>query len=175
MLSDREFNEIVIKFQRFVFRLAFSVVRSMEDADDITQEVFVKLHTHRDRIEKPEAIKSWLARVAISTSRDRLRWMKVRKWLTATSADADEISGNFSTPEVLAAAKERKDVVDNWTSANLSPKERVVFQMHYGEEMTASEISEALKMNQNTVKTHLHRAQKKLEKSLPFVRGGQEG
>jgi len=166
MLGDKEFNEIVIQFQRFVFRLAFSVVRSMEDADDITQEVFVKLHTHRDRIEKPEAIKSWLARTAVSTARDRLRWMKVRKWLTSTSVDADEISGNFNSPDELTAAKERQDIVDKWTSANLSPKERVVFQMHYGEEMTTAEISDSLKMNQNTVKTHLHRAQKKISREM---------
>lgn len=163
MLGDKEFNEIVIKFQRFVFRLAFSVVRNMEDADDITQEVFVKLHTHRDRIEKPEAIKAWLARAAVSTSRDRLRWMKVRKWLTRTSTPADEISSNFNSPDMLVAAKERKNIVDQWTLANLSPKERVVFQMHYGEEMTTAEISESLTMNQNTVKTHLHRAQKKIK------------
>lgn len=166
MLGDKEFNEIVIQFQRFVFRLAFSVVRQAEDADDITQEVFVKLHTHRDRIEKPQSLKSWLARTAVSTARDRLRWMKVRKWLTLTSADADEISGNFSSPEVLAAAKERKNIIDKWTSANLSPKERVVFQMHYGEEMTTMEISDALKISQNTVKTHLHRAQKKMRREM---------
>lgn len=165
MLGDQEFNEIVIQFQRFVFRLAFSVVRNMEDADDITQEVFVKLYTHRDRIEKPEAIKAWLARTAVSTARDRLRWMKVRKWLTGTTTSADEISSNSNSPDVLTAAKERKKIVDQWTSANLSPKERVVFQLHYGEEMTTAEISETLAMNQNTVKTYLHRAQKKIKES----------
>jgi RNA polymerase sigma-70 factor (ECF subfamily) len=162
--SRRDFNELVIKFQRVVFRVAFAVVRSMEDADEITQEVFLKLHLNIDRIEKPEAIKSWLIRTAINTSRDRLRWQKVRGWFKGATQDPDRITSADGSPERLAAAKERTRILGDWTAANLSAKERTTFQLKYGEEMTIAEIAEALSMNQNTVKTHLHRAMNKIKK-----------
>lgn len=155
-----EFNRIVERYQRFVMRVAYTVVRQQEEADEIAQEVFLKLYNHIDRIEKPEAIKSWLARTAISTARDRLRWLKVRSWFGG-GKDADLIGTTTNSPERIAAARERQHIVDEWAKANLSDKERSIFQLRHGEEMTIGEIAEALRMNVNTVKTHLYRAMKK--------------
>ncbi len=163
-LGRQEFNRIMMQHQRFVYRLAFTVVRSMEEADEVTQEVFVKLYKHIDRIEKPEAIKAWLARTALSTARDRLRWLKVRSWFTHSSRDADDVGTPTASPERLAAANERTRIIGAWSAAHLSPKERTIFQLRYGEEMTIAEIGDALSMNENTVKTHLYRATNKCRK-----------
>lgn len=162
--SRQAFNQMVMKFQRSVFRVALAVVHSMEDADEVTQEVFLKLYRHIDRIEKPEAIKAWLMRTTVTTARDRLRWQKVRGWLGGQTYEPDRITSSKTSPESLAAARERKKILENWTEANLSTKERAVFQLRFGEEMTIEEISETLSMNQNTVKTHLHRAMNKLKR-----------
>lgn len=161
-MDRRAFNEIVERFQRRVFRVAYAVVRNIEEADDITQEVFVKLYHHMDRMKKPEAIQAWLTRAAVSTARDHLRWIKVRSWLGGKTQDADEIGTTASSPEKIAAANERNQIIKTWTEANLSTKERLVFQLRFGEEMTIAEIAESLSMNENTVKTHLYRAEKKL-------------
>jgi RNA polymerase sigma-70 factor (ECF subfamily) len=105
-----------------------------------------------------------LIRTAINTSRDRLRWQKVRGWFKGGAHDPDRITSADASPEKLVAAKERTRIVNDWTEANLSAKERATFQLRYGEEMTIAEISETLSMNQNTVKTHLHRAANKIKK-----------
>jgi RNA polymerase sigma-70 factor (ECF subfamily) len=160
-MERREFNRIVERYQGFVMRVAFTVVRSKEEADDIAQEVFLKLYTHMNRIEKPQSLKSWLARTATSTARDRLRWLKVRSWFGGASA-ADEVGTDARSPERLMAARERMAVVNAWAKVSLSNKERVIFQLRHGEEMTIDEIAEALRMNVNTVKTHLYRAMRKL-------------
>ena len=167
-----DIDEAVRKYADTVYRLAVANTNVTQDAEDVFQEVFVKLVRYKDRIENEEHLKAWLIRVTINESRRLLG----SSWNKNVSLDMpDEMQENISaepeedsSPEEIVIAEERRDSVVKQVQA-LPQKYREVIHLHYFEEMKISEISKILEINEATVKTRLKRAREILEK---FMKGG---
>ncbi|HEU4522909.1 MAG TPA: sigma factor, partial [Thermoanaerobaculia bacterium] len=67
------FAELVARFQRKIYRLAFAIVRDETEADIITQDTFVQAYTHLGTFARRSEFETWLMRIAINRSRDWLR------------------------------------------------------------------------------------------------------
>jgi RNA polymerase sigma-70 factor (ECF subfamily) len=145
-----EFNitESVQKYRGLVFRVALGYVRSIHDADDVTQNVFVKLMTKGKAFDSAEAEKAWLIRVAINESKNLLKSAWFRKTTLLDESLAAPESDNLHLYEYVK---------------KLKPKYRTVIYLHYYEKYTAKEIAVILKMPQNTVLTQLKRARGQLK------------
>jgi len=164
-------NGIVMRLQRRVFSAALAATGDIDEADDVTQEAFVRLFERMEKIREPEAIGGWLVRTAINIARDRRRFRRLRSWLGA-SRDAESEPSPSPSPEASAARREAAEKFDAWSRARLSERERLVIQLRGGEEMTIAEIARELGISESAVKTHLARAREKLR---PFMIGDDHG
>ena len=149
-------------------RLLRFVAFSVGDADlaeSITQDCFLKAYNARDRFRGDCSISTWLTSIAVNLIRDQQRLQKFRFWrqARATAIDvtdaANFLPSNESSPESRVLVKEKASQVQA-ALENLSPNQRSIFLMRFGDELDLSEIAALTNMPINTVKTHLHRALK---------------
>lgn len=150
-VTEQLLEEYIRDFHSTVFRLAYSYVKSHEDADDITQSAFVKLYLSSERFESAENVKAWLIRVTINLSRDLLRsgWHRHRS----------ELSGDISVyPHADSGISE--------CLSRLKPEYSSTLYLYYYEGYSVKEIAAMRKMNSATVRTRLARARSALKKIL---------
>ena len=145
-------ENIELLFQKYkddVYRLAVSYTKSRQDAEDVCQNVFLKLM--RQQNIDPGKEKSWLMQVTANECRSLLRshW-----WRTTVPMD-----------EQLAVSGPEADSVSE-ALMHLNPKYRVVLYLHYYEGFSSSEIARLLKISQSAVTTRLSRGRRELKKLL---------
>lgn len=156
-LNKNQFlEETIEKYSNMVYRLAMARSRNVENSEDIYQEVFLRLARKMPVFESEEHKKAWLIRVTINCSKTILNSSFNRH-----RAELDE-NLSFETPE-------RHDIY--YAVLKLPIKYRTVIHLYYYENYSISEISKILKVNENTIKSRLSRARKKLEED---VKGGIE-
>jgi RNA polymerase sigma-70 factor (ECF subfamily) len=112
---------------------------------------------------------TWLMRIAVNLVRDHQRSMKLRFWRRAAMLDASEMSDRLpdtqSSTEHRLIAQERVTTV--WRAVEtLSERQRSIFLLRFVEELELPEIAEAMRMNVNTVKSHLYRALSVVKKQV---------
>jgi RNA polymerase sigma-70 factor (ECF subfamily) len=143
--------ENIAKYRKTVFAVAVGYVKNAHDADDIAQNVFLKLHLSPKEFESEEAKKAWLIRVAINESKDLLR----SAWRNNTCELDDSL-----------IARDRDDLGLHDYLQQLKPKYRTVIFLHYYEKMPVKEIAAILKIPQMTVLTQLRRAREQLKEMI---------
>jgi RNA polymerase sigma-70 factor (ECF subfamily) len=137
------------KYKDDVYRLAVSYTRSRQDAEDVCQNVFLKL-MKQPQID-PGKEKSWLMQVTANECRSLLR----SHWWRTTVPIEDTLS--VSGPETSGVLE---------ALMQLDPKYRVVVYLHYYEGFHTSEIAGLLKISQSAVTTRLSRARRELKSIL---------
>jgi RNA polymerase sigma-70 factor (ECF subfamily) len=144
--------------------VAFSI-GDQDLAQSIVQDCFMKAYNARENFRGDCSVQTWLNRIALNMILDHQRTQKFRFWRSfrKTAVDITEIASilpsEASTPEKDLLRQERAAQVAK-ALESLSFNQRTIFLMHFQEGMTMPEISSAIDMSVNTVKTHLHRAVK---------------
>lgn len=153
MLSTEEFKRCAQEYMDVVFRVAFSCLRSQTDAEDVTQEVLLRLYETDYVFESRAHIKNWLVKVTYNECRKFWR----RLWRRHENID--------DYAEQLAF--EETDCQDLFTAVmKLDRAKRIVVVLYYLEGYQIQEIAGILKIPQGTVGTRLARARKELRKYL---------
>lgn len=160
--DQKAWNELVSMYQRRVFVTALTLTKNLADADEITQDVFLKLYTNIQNIRDPKSLPAWLVRTAYNLACDRLRFQKVR-WLFVQKHKKEDTKSLENTLEKQVETAQLMDVIAGWEEAKLSKQERIVMQLKIGEEMTFAEIADSLKISVSSAKTHYYRAKEKLK------------
>ena len=144
-------EEIIRAHFDMVYRLALSQTKSVANAEDVTQEVFLRFVENRRKLKSSEHIKAWLIRVTINCSKS----VFLSSWFRKTVPLTDEIT--FDTPE-------KSEVY--YAVQSLPSKYRTVIHLFYYEDMSVKEIADCLSMKESTVKSHLFRGRELLKKEL---------
>ena len=153
MLSTEEFKRCAQEYMDVVFRVAFSCLRSQTDAEDVTQEVLLRLYETDYVFESRAHIKNWLVKVTYNECRKFWR----RLWRRHENID--------DYAEQLAF--EETDCQDLFTAVmKLDWAKRIVVVLYYLEGYQIQEIAGILKIPPGTVGTRLARARKELRKYL---------
>ena len=157
------------KFGNDILRLAYSYLKTREDAEDVVQDTLIKFMQAGGKYETEEKMKSWLLQVAANLCRDLLK-SAARKKQVALPEDYDppaEESSGGGTPdpdnEVMEAVM------------SLPEKYRSVIHLYYMEEYSIKEIAEILEKRESTVKSLLKRGRERLAKKLEEGDGGYAG
>ena len=162
-------DQAVRQYADMVYRLAVSNTRVTQDAEDVFQEVFVKLVRYKDKIEDEEHLKNWLIRVTINEAR-RIEGSGWKKNVSLDTTDDDDTEWTppeeetDTSPEHAFLTTERNESILEKVR-ELPQKYREVIHLHFYEEMKITEISQILGVNEATVKTRLRRAKDILEKT----------
>ncbi len=153
-MTENEFKTAVGANNKRVFLIALSFTKNQADAEDIMQNVFLKLWQSKERFENEEHIAKWLTVVASNESKNLLKFNKRR------AAETELVlSENFSFNSV-----EDKEIFIS--VMKLPPKYALVIHLFYYEDMSINEIAKALKISENAVKSRLNRGRNKLKELL---------
>ena len=147
-----EIEEVVNKYSKMVFQIAYQNCFIKSNAEDITQEVIIKLWKNMDKIKNEEHLKAWLISVAINTSIDNNRSYQSKNEVALEENE----NGYFE--------KEEQEIFEELKK--LKPISRNIIYLYYYQGYKIKEISKILKININTVNTNLARARKELKNIL---------
>lgn len=151
-------EEVLAKYSNMVYRLAYARTMNKCDAEDITQEVFIKYMQHQYELAEEEYRKAWLIRVTINASKSLLASAWNRKRVSM-----EEIEGSLEGRSGLERDFDNSVLCE---VAKLPEKYRVIVHLFYFEDMSVKEISSLLGRKEATVKSHLYRAREILKKNL---------
>ncbi|MBQ2957026.1 MAG: sigma-70 family RNA polymerase sigma factor [Clostridia bacterium] len=149
--------EALRKYSDMVYRLAYAQVRNRTDADDIFQEVFIRLVKSSPEFESDEHMKAWLIRVTVNCS--KTMWLS--SWKKRMVFWEDKDLNRIPAEEAPAGNEALEEALDS-----LPVKMRRVIHLFYYEEMSVDEIAEALSEKPSTIRSQLTRARKLLRKKL---------
>ena len=145
-MTETDFLPLFDSCHQAVYRLALSITRSPQDAEDIVQTAFLKLLSTK-RPPAPGKEKAWLIQVALNASRDLLRTRHRQGWI--------------SLEESIPALPRESSLLYEAVTA-LPEKERIAVHLHYYEGYSCAEIAKLLRVTPSAISMRLHRARKQL-------------
>ncbi len=168
------FRELVETYKRKVFYLALDMVGNTVDAEDVSQEVFLKVFRSFGTFKRDAKLGSWIYRITYNTCIDHLR----KKETTPKPAEDEfleyqlqrEPATAMSRPAALDPARKAEAglLQEKITQAldKVSPQEKAVFLLRHYEDLMLNEIATTLNLSLGSVKSYLFRAVKKLQREL---------
>jgi RNA polymerase sigma-70 factor (ECF subfamily) len=172
------FQGLVDRFKKKVYFLAYDIVGDHHEAEDVSQEVFIKIYRSLGSFRRDAKMSSWIYQIAVNSAIDLLRKRKAKPSVTLEDFDRVELQdaprGAATAavdPESSAAAALLQGHIDE-ALHTLTPRERAVFTMRHYNEFQIDEIADVLEISSGTVKSLLFRALQKLRRELAFYRGG---
>jgi len=173
--DEEAFGVLVQKYKTKVFNLAYSFTRDQETADDLAQEVFIKVYYALEKFKFQSGFGTWIYRIAVNHFKDYLR-----KHTKERHVSLEKLGREPSQPEEEIKKKEmdhetadRKKLLYQ-ALRSLPEKHQVILTLRDIQGHSYEEIASILKLSAGTVDSRLHRARKMLRKKIaPFL--SQEG
>jgi RNA polymerase sigma factor (sigma-70 family) len=163
---------LVTNYQKHVIKTAYYFVSNMEDAEDLSQEVFLEVLKSIPRFKKNASVNTWIYRITVNKSLDHLRRQKRRNIVrTMGSFFKDSSDGTNSDDNKLTTMdtrnddKEKKVILDNAVNA-LPENQKIAFILNKYEELVYKEIAEIMNLSLSSVESLIHRAKLNLQKKL---------
>ena len=159
-LLDRN-NRFVSDNLRRIFLQIYGIVRNVADAQDLTQEAFIKALQHQEQLKDEQKAAHWLSRIATNTAIDFLR-----RSGRATFCEIDHApDSHWETPEEAVLRDEHRDYLEDGLRL-LSPRERAALIMRDVEDLPAEEVARRLDCSKATVRSHIANARTKLRRYM---------
>jgi RNA polymerase sigma-70 factor, ECF subfamily len=172
--DQQAFARLVEAYQGPVYNLAYRMLGNSTEAEDATQETFVRVYTKLHTYQPDRKLSSWVFSIASHYCIDRLRR---RGHTTLLSLDEDPLvtvlpSGEQG-PEASALSSEARDEIQAMV-AQLAPAYRVPLILRYWQDMSYQEIADVMGLSVQAVKSRLHRARLQMTERVPAGRSGAE-
>ena len=167
------FEQLAGLFHDDIFRMVYYRTRSQMDAEDLTQDIFIQAFRSLSELNSVDRFKSWLFSIAMNRVRDFHRRRKIQRFFSLSS-DRQKDDQQKLVAEDKPGPLDTLISRDFWKKVELTlngfpAMEREVFILRFMDQLEIKEISQVLKKNQSTVKTHLYRALKKFRNSSPIL------
>lgn len=157
------FNLLVRAYQQKVYWLVRKMVIDHDDADDVTQEVFIKIHRYIDNFREDSQLYTWIYRIATNECLTFLQRKKRRFFLPI-----NDVAGELTTKLDNGSQLSGDEIQLKLQKAllKLPDKQRLVFNMKYYEDLSYEDISEITNTSVGALKASYHHAVKKIEDFL---------
>ncbi len=174
--ENHVFSLLVDKYKHMVFTLALRMVKNREEAEEVSQDTFIRVYNSLDKFKGESKFSTWLYRITYNKSLDCLK--KQKRTIDSFSVDGyDDM--NFPDMENIINGIERKErkIEIAKVLKELSPDDNTLITLFYYEDLSLAEISEVMGISSNTVKVKLFRSRNRLavllkEKLEPeFIQG----
>lgn len=159
-----DFTRLVKSHEAAVFRIVMGFVHHKEDAEDITQEVFVKAFQSLDSFAGRSSFSTWLFRIAIHTSLNELKKRK-RKRIWSMALEMLQFPSENKDPEQELTGKSEQELIRKAIDT-LPEKQRMAFILSRYEELSQREVAQIMELSEGAVEQLLIRARDNLKKNL---------
>jgi len=161
------FRHLVERYMRHAYNIAYSFVGNHDDAQDVAQETFVRIHRSLSSFRGDAEFSTWMYRIIMNVSLNRLHEQKRRPQGEMVTSDAVKPLTDSQAGDPVGF-----DLQDHVEQAihKLPALQRAVVILRHIDGLSTKEVSEILRCSEGTVKTHLHRGLKKMRTMLDFLK-----
>lgn len=173
--QEEAFEELVERYQNMVYNLAYRFMGEPQEAEDLSQEVFLKVYRSLKGFRSDSTLKTWIYRITTNMALNRLKWFKRRRNDRQVSIDhergaslpkmADTLSDSRPGPEHHVHATEIQQRLQDALDS-ISPDQKAVVILRDIEHFSYEEIAETLSINIGTVKSRLARGRSSIQELL---------
>lgn len=158
------YRHLVDKYKGLVFTLCYRIIKNREEAEELTQDVFVKGHQELSKLKEAQKFKHWIMRIAYTKSIDKVRLNRLET-ISISAIGEDHLLEN-NTPYTILKRTDRINLIKK-SLKKLPGDESAIITLYYLEDQSIQKVSEALNITPSNVKIKLFRARKKLYDLLP--------
>jgi len=160
---DVGFRQLIQVYQKRVYHVIRRMVLIHEDADDLTQNTFIKAYQHIGKFQGYSSLFTWLYRIATNETLTFLE-KKKKRFFSSLDDHQEKLESYFDQPGQLSG--DEIQILLQKTVLLLPKKQRLVFHLKYQEELTYEQIAEITGTSIGALKASYHHAVKKIEQSL---------
>ncbi|NQV77724.1 MAG: RNA polymerase sigma factor [Lutibacter sp.] len=159
---------LVEKYKHMVYTLTIRIVKNREEAEEISQDAFVKAFKKLDSFKGESKFSTWIYKIAYYASLDVIK--KNKRFVNSENIDDfnEGDLGNIQDALEYLYENERKKVIND-ALLKLNEDERIILTLYYFEELSVKEISKVVNLSEDNIKTKLFRSRKKLATILKHV------
>ena len=162
------FAEILRETEQGVYNVAYGVLANAQEAQDMTQEVYLRVWRSLPTFRGDSAFGTWLYRITVNVCLNRRRQLRARPSQTEAEGLLEQLPAPGPDPLSLALQRERNEYL--WGLVGRLPENyRLVILLFYQQQLSYAQIAEVLSLPLGTVKAHLNRARKALARTLKQV------
>jgi RNA polymerase sigma-70 factor (ECF subfamily) len=171
--SQKAFVDLINKYQKSVFNTCMGFVHNSDDAQDITQDVFIEVFESINKFRGDAKLSTWIYRIAVNKSLNYVRNSKKRSFFQSIDSlfvgdiqkkKIDVIDANYE-PQEQMEQNEMSDVL-NKAINSLPKKQQIAFVMHKYEDLSYKSIAEVMEVSLSSVESLIYRAKVGLQKKL---------
>jgi RNA polymerase sigma-70 factor (ECF subfamily) len=175
LAGERNLFEILMRrYNQRLYRVTRAILRNDGEAEDVTQEAYVRAYQHLNQFAGRASFSTWLTRIAVHEALARVRRAKRKEEIDAMEESRKDslegLTSRSATPEQSASSAEARNLLERSIDA-LPDTYREIFMLREVEEMSTSETAHCLGITEENVKTRLYRARALLRKEL-YARAG---
>jgi RNA polymerase sigma-70 factor (ECF subfamily) len=176
--DDAAFSDIVRAYRKRILGTVLRLIGRIEDAEDVAQEVFLRLYDSLDQLRTPEMFEPWLHRLTVNASYDYLRKQKRRKESLMTDLSEQQLfMADAAASRDAGQEESRKASIREFAQALLSEvseSDRVLLTMKEVEGRSLKELEKIYGVNENALKVRLFRARQRVLKAYETWRKGPQ-
>jgi RNA polymerase sigma-70 factor, ECF subfamily len=165
----KDFELLINKYQPNIFRLSIGLLHNREDAEELTQDIFIKLYHSLSTFNKKSAFSTWLYRLTINTCLNALKKKKKRQFWTVLS-ETLPFSSNEASAEAAMINRSDDELIKQAID-NLPHKQRLAFILTKYEDLPQREVAAIMKLTEGSVEQLVLRAKNNLRKNLAATIG----
>ncbi len=171
--DTQAFSILVDKYQNLIFHVTKKILPEQMDAEDVCQEVFVKIYRSIGSFKHQSKLSTWIAKIAYLTALNHLK--KNKRSLTEDyPEDILNLTTDRDSPEELLSKKDTAEYLNSLID-QLPKKYGLVLTLYHLEEFSIEEINRATGIPESTIKSHLYRARKMLkDKVMNYLKDDYE-
>jgi RNA polymerase sigma-70 factor (ECF subfamily) len=159
------FELIMRRYNQRIYRAVRAIVRDETEAEDVMQQAYVNAYAHLHQFAERASFATWLTRIAINEALARIRPKRLRAADESDDATMNSIESTAPDPEQQAVAAELRHIVEAGIAA-LPDRYRSVVMLREVEGLSTAETAECLGVQEDVIKTRLHRARTMLRDNL---------
>lgn len=168
--NNYDFNNIYTKYAVFVYNIALSYLQNTEDAEEITQDVFIQVNQSLKKFEHNSTIKTWIYRITINKCLDFIKFKNSQKrWYVYGKKSSDEKEilnhSNFDHPGIAIENQENAAILFQ-TINQLKDNQKTAFLLSKVEELSNAEIAAIMELSISSVESLIFRAKTNLKEKL---------
>lgn len=168
---DRQaLRQLVETYREKVIKTAFYFIGNMQEAEDLSQDIFIEIMNAAGRFRKEAALSTWIYRITVNKSLNRVRQLRRRelyRWFSpgqaGTPGTREEQEPYIVQQEI--EDRERREIIDR-AIKSLPENQRIAFVLHKFDEIPYAGIAEIMNISHSSVESLIHRARQNLQKRL---------
>jgi RNA polymerase sigma-70 factor (ECF subfamily) len=157
--DSHAFGELVRRYQVPVFNVCYRLLGEQREAEDLSQEVFMRAYQRLQSFDVQRPFGPWIRRVAVNLCYNHMQ--KNQPVLLPIQDEQEYAAETSRNPQSVLESSEKNRAIRQ-AIAKLPPEYRIALEMRHFHEMSYEEIAQELDLSLNTVRSHLFRARKKM-------------